>query len=170
MRRSRWLLLALVGMAMHPTVTAAQVAGSMPFESWQPGGVAGAAPADLAGVGAPRSVARVGLGAVVGAAVGVVAIGVIGYHLDRATECDDDFCGLDGILLGGSLGSTVLAPLGAHLANDRRGRLLPSLLAAAAGTGAVWIVAAASDDEDIILAVPFVNIITSTIVERATSR
>ena len=102
--------------------------------------------------------------------MGVIAVGLIGYHLDRATECNDDFCGIDGILLGGSVGSTVLAPLGAHLANDRRGRLAPSLLAAAAGTGAVWIVAAASNDEDIILAVPFVNIITSVIMERATSR
>jgi hypothetical protein len=162
--------MALVALAMHPRLAVAQAVGSMTFESWQPGLVERSVPAGLARVGAPQSVGRVGLGAVIGAAVGVVAVGVIGYHLDRATECDDDFCGIDGILVGGSLGSTTLAPLGAHLANDRRGRLVPSLLAAAAGTGAVWLVAAASDDEEIILAVPFVNILTSVIVERATSR
>lgn len=169
MKRWRWLLVALVALGMHSRAALAQVVGSVPFESWEPGFVERAAPADLAGVGGPRSVSRVGLGAVVGAAVGVVAIGVIGYHLDRATECDDDFCGLDGILIGGSIGSTVLAPLGAHLANDRRGRLVPSLVAAAVGTGALWIAAAATNEE-VVLAVPLANIITSVVVERATSR
>ena len=168
----RRVMLTAVLLAGLPGGAAAQVAGGAGFERWD----AGTAPrtvgaAARAGVGppvAPRSVGAVGLGALAGAAAGVVIGATIGYHLDRATECNDDYCGLDGILIGGSLGSTLLTPVGAHLANGRGGSLLTSLVVTAAGTGAVWLLAAGSGDEEIILAVPLVNMLTSLIVERST--
>lgn len=160
---------------------AAQVAGAAGFEAWRPGrpgmqaghvlAPARGAPAPGFEVGTvqPRSVGTVGLGGLAGAAIGVLVLGTAGYYIDRATECNDDFCGLDGILIGGSIGSTALTPLGAHLANERQGRLVPSLLASAAGTGALWLLAETTGDEEIVLAVPLVNLVTSIIIERATT-
>jgi hypothetical protein len=168
---------ALMAMALAAPAVA-QVSGRASFDRWTAGGAdprAGGVGGDITAspdARAPqaRGVGTVGLGGLAGAAIGVLVLGTAGYYIDRATECNDDFCGLDGILIGGSIGSTTLTPLGAHLANERQGRLVPSLLASAAGTGALWLLAEATGDEEIVLAVPLVNLITSVLIERATTR
>lgn len=117
----------------------------------------------------PRPIGTALLGALGGTAVGVVAGAIIGSGVDKANGCGEDWCGLTGALAGASIGSTVLTPLGAHLANGRRGRFGPSLAAAVGGTVALWALAEGTDTGEMVLLIPLSHVITSVAVEVTTS-
>lgn len=108
---------------------------------------------------------------VVGGAAGLFGGAIIGGTLGGGNSiCYDDPCGLEEALLGAVLGESVLLPLGVHLANHSHGNYGYSLLGSLA-VGAVGIgLAGAIDSTELLLAVPIGQIISSVLIERATSR
>ena len=77
------------------------------------------------------------LGAAGGAAIGAVAGAFAGSH-GCPSQGNSDACigpAISGIIWGVGIGTTLGAPSGAHLADHRRGRLVPSLLVSAATFG-----------------------------------
>jgi len=134
-------------------------------------------PVDRAGAPAPalarvaptpsRSPFILGLGGIAGGAVGVMAGGWVGGKA-REGVCED--CALSGLLYGAVVGGSAALPLGVHLANGRRGRLGPSLLASLALGGAGLGAAALTNEYGILLAVPVAQIVSAIAIEHATSR
>ena len=105
------------------------------------------------------------LGGVVGGAVGLVGGGLIGAAIE-SRDCEGDFCGLGGFIVGGMLGESVLLPLGVHLANDRRGDFGKAALISA-GIAAAGILIISQTDQGIVLyAIPVAQLITSIRIER----
>jgi hypothetical protein len=106
------------------------------------------------------------LGGVLGGAVGLVSGAYIGA---RATEdrCEDCFLvgGIYGAVAGGSAG----LPLGVHLANGGRGRLLPSLAASFAIAGAGLGASALTNTDGLMIPVPALQLVSSILIERATT-
>jgi hypothetical protein len=114
-----------------------------------------------------RSPFILGLGGIAGAAVGVMAGGWVGGKA-REGVCED--CALGGLLYGAVAGESAALPVGVHLANGRRGRLGPSLLASLALGGAGLGAAALTNEYGILLAVPVAQLVSAIAIERATSR
>lgn len=110
-------------------------------------------------------------GGLAGGAVGLFGGGVLGYTLSGGGRiCGDDSCGLLGGVYGAAMGEVVLLPLGVHLANRARGNYGYSLLASAA-VGAIGVgLAGATNSTELLLAVPIGQLISSVLIERATSR
>ena len=111
------------------------------------------------------------VGGVTGGTVGLFGGAIIGGTLGGGNSiCYDDPCGLEEALLGAVLGESVLLPLGVHLANHSDGNygysLLGSLAVGAVGIGLVG----ATDSAELLLAIPIAQIISSVLIERATSR
>ncbi len=111
------------------------------------------------------------VGGVIGGTVGLFGGAIIGGTIGGGNStCGDDQCGLEEALLGAVIGETTLLPLGVHLANHSRGNYGYSLLGALA-VGAVGIgLAGAIDSTELLLAVPIGQIVSSVLIERATSR
>jgi hypothetical protein len=86
----------------------------------------------------------------------------------REGACED--CALGGLLYGAVAGGSAALPVGVHLANGRRGRLGPSLLASLALGGAGLGAAALTNEYGILLAVPVAQLVSAIAIERATSR
>jgi hypothetical protein len=107
------------------------------------------------------------LGGVIGGAAGLLAGGLVGA---RPTEhrCED--CGFVGGVYGAVAGGSVGLPLGVHVANGRRGRVLPALGASLAIGGAGLGLAALTNDARVMIPVPVLQILTSIMLERSTSR
>lgn len=114
------------------------------------------------------SFARVWLGGLAGSAVGLGA-GLLAYAaLDSqrpclASDCDSE---LGTGLVAATVGMTLGAPIGAHLADRRRGSLLKGFLVSAATAGAVWGGAAIADDARWLLLLPPLQITLATLAER----
>ena len=73
-------------------------------------------------------------------------------------------------MYGAVIGEATLLPLGVHLANHRRGNYGLSLLASAAlGAAGVLAVEVANDGWPLI-PIPIAQLISSILIERATSR
>jgi len=114
-----------------------------------------------------RSPFILGLGGIAGGAVGVMAGGWVGGKA-REGVCED--CALSGLLYGAVAGGSAALPVGVHLANGRRGRLGPSLLASLALGGAGLGAAALTNEYGILVAVPVAQLVSAIVIERATSR
>ena len=109
--------------------------------------------------------ALLAVGGVLGGAAGLVGGAYVGA---RATEdqCEDCFLlgGIYGAVAGGSAG----LPLGVHVANGSRGRLLPSLVASLAIGGAGLGAAALTNTYEIMIPVPALQLLSSILIERST--
>ena len=119
-------------------------------------------------VGRPRThPALLAGGGVLGGAAGLVGGAIVGARATR-DDCEDCFLlgGIYGAIAGGSAG----LPLGVHVANGRRGRLLPSLAASLAIGGAGLGAAALTNRYEIMIPVPALQLLTSILIERSTSR
>jgi hypothetical protein len=127
--------------------------------------------ADRAAPNRPRPIrpdgALLAAGGVLGAVAGLFGGAWIGAGM---TESDCDDCGIVGAVYGGIAGGSAFLPLGVHLANDRRGRYGPSLLASLAIGAAGLGLASATEEWRIMLGVPIVQIASSIAIERGTAR
>ena len=123
------------------------------------------------------------LGATAGAVIGGLTGGLIGAATTRAAACDNgdpDGClgaQLPRALWGTGIGITVGTPIGAHFGNRRRGRVAYTALASAVlFAGEVIALQSLVDDGrtehkrtvvGIAVAVPVLQIVATTLVERA---
>jgi hypothetical protein len=117
------------------------------------------------------------LGGVAGGLVG----GITGFYIG-GKRCVDPGVGetchyLDGGAAGVFAGVTLGVPVGAHLLNQRRGSLPLSLLAsvAIAGAGIAAFQGSDANHNDnafftIVIGVPVLQVVTSTVIESVTSR
>jgi hypothetical protein len=55
------------------------------------------------------------------AAGGAIGGAYAGYALETADGCHDEWCGIGGIILGGTIGMTFVAPVGVYLAGSHSG-------------------------------------------------
>jgi hypothetical protein len=124
-------------------------------------------------------------GALLGGAGGLLLGGVAGLYIGGG-RCSDsgnpDSCSaFYGALVGAGVGLTVGIPVGAHLLNRRQGALPYSLLASAAlataGAIALQSVAETTDyprrdkvQRTVVVAVPVLQVVTTTLIESLTSR
>jgi hypothetical protein len=106
------------------------------------------------------------LSGALGGAAGLVGGALAGARITGG-NCDD--CGLIGGVYGGIAGWSAGIPLGVHLANGRRGKLLPSLLSSLAIGGVGLGAALAADKVELMIPVPVAQLITSILIERSTS-
>ncbi len=163
--RTAITLLTLIATASP--LTAQQQAAH--WESWRAPSVFSNPAAAPAGHSASTvGMVAAGLG---GGTVGFFAGGLIGYELGGGSLiCGDDSCGLEEAAYGAIAGESVLLPLGVHLANRRRGNYGLSLLASAALGGLGILAVNATNDGTPLIVVPVAQLVTSVLIERATSR
>lgn len=123
--------------------------------------------------GSIPKMAAIGL---LGGGIGLVVGGLGGTVItdDRSSDSSDDLSFLSGMVVGGTIGESLMLPLGVHLGNKRRGQLMPAMLASLAiGAGGV-VLAIATEDQaplpGVILALtPIAQLVTSIAIERSTS-
>jgi hypothetical protein len=122
---------------------------------------------------APQTSSASTLG-MVGAGLGAGLVGFVvgGYIGARITDSENsDLDALSGGITGGTIGESLFLPLGVHLANHSRGRLLPAMLASL-GIGAAGVsLAIATQDAAplpgvILVLTPVAQLITSIAIER----
>ena len=105
---------------------------------------------------------------------GFFAGGLVGLALTSGCQ-GDDYCGLEGFLIGAAVGGTLGMAVGVHLGNDRRGSF-PLDFLTGAGIWGIGIGAAALTDWDdtatliAAIGVPIVQLLGTVAVERATGR
>ncbi len=164
----RWTVLALIGLLAATAPLAAQQRATA-WERWNapilfPDRIA----APTSRHGSTVAMVAAGLG---GGTVGFFAGGFVGYELGGGNLiCGDDACGLEEAAYGAIAGESILLPLGVHLANHRRGNYGLSLLASAALGGFGILAVNASNDGSPLIVVPIAQLVTSVLIERATSR
>lgn len=97
------------------------------------------------------------------AALGATAGGYLGYSLETRGGCGGEWCGLGGLLIGGTIGMVIGAPFGVKAAGDSgdaEGSFGATLAGSAVGT-LVGIALLAADDNDatgiVFLASPMVG-------------
>ena len=112
----------------------------------------------------PVSTKRVTAGAAFGL-LGAVAIGGTAGYLALG-ELDDDGTAAAGAFIGSTLFSTVLTPLGAHIANGGRGSYAAAALATA-GTTALLLL---GETRSATIVLPIGHILTAAWMERRTTR
>jgi hypothetical protein len=106
---------------------------------------------------------------------GWVAGGVIGASI--GTNCDHDFCELEGFIYGAAAGGTLGLALGTHVGNRRRGNLALNVLTG----GAVWFASLGAyhalggdlgevDAAAVWVVEPLVQFIATVVVERVVGR
>ncbi len=128
----------------------------------------------------PHPIARAEVGSrwgAYGAAAGIGALGFVAGGLAASQvdqDCEDLGC-LEAPFYGAALLGTIGVAVGAHLGNGRRGNLGLDLLTSAGiwGLGIGPIIASQSGDDlavAMFLAVPIVQVLLTTEVERATGR
>jgi hypothetical protein len=106
------------------------------------------------------------LAGVGGMVAGALGGGLIGIGIDD----DDGLDAAEGALIGGVMGTSLAIPAAVHLANGSRGNLGRSLLWSALLGGAMLGVGWAAENGEIVVAAPFVQLLTSIVIERNTSR
>lgn len=119
-----------------------------------------------------QSTPRLVTGGILGGAAGLLVGGVIGIMIG-GNKCEDpgnpDSCyGLEGFVIGGSLGMSTGIPLGVHVANRRTGALLPSLAVSIAMPLAVEGIARMADEDRVyaaLLVIPIAQLFTSVLIE-----
>jgi hypothetical protein len=159
--------LALVLLTVLPLPLEAQRLAPSPFRSVEDS-LPSARPSPSAVVVRPSThPALLAMGGVLGGAAGLVGGAWVGEHFTE-DQCDD--CGLVGAAYGAVAGVSAGLPLGVHVANGRRGRLLPSLAASFAIAGAGLGAAALTNTYEIMVPVPALQLISSILIERSTAR
>jgi hypothetical protein len=106
------------------------------------------------------------LAGMAGMVTGAFGGGLIGAEIDPDTDLDD----AEGAVIGGLVGTTVLTPTAVHLANHSRGNLGRSILVSTLVGGALFGLGVAAESGEVILAIPFVQLITAITIERNTSK
>ena len=101
-----------------------------------------------------------------GLVAGALGGGFVGVGIDG----DGGLDAAEGAVIGGLIGTTLLIPTAVHLANGSRGNLGRSMLVSALAGGAMLGLGAAADGGEIVLAAPFVQLVTSVLIEGNTSR
>ena len=130
------------------------------------------APADTS---SEAHLGKVYAGGVLLGLTGFFAGGLTGYFVSRGGCAGEDYCGLEGFLIGAAVGGTLGMGYGVHLGNGRRGSL-PLVLLTGAGIWGVGIGAAALSGWDdpltgiVAIGVPIVQLLGTVAVERATGR
>lgn len=109
-------------------------------------------------------------GGAMGGIGGLLAGGFIGARIELAGGCDGEWCGFSGALLGAAIGSSVMIPLGVHLANDGRGDLGHAVAASGVALAGGVALALLTQDEKPVLLIPLAQIIGSVAIERRTGR
>jgi hypothetical protein len=99
-----------------------------------------------------------------GMVAGAFGVGLIGAELDPDSGLDD----AEGAIIGGLIGTTFAIPIAVHLANRSRGNLGRSILVSALVGGALLGLGAAVESGELIIAAPFVQLITSVLIEHDT--
>jgi hypothetical protein len=99
-----------------------------------------------------------------GMITGAFTGGFIGSQIDSGHDLDD----ADGAVIGGIAGTTLFIPLAIHLANDSRGDLRRSLLVSTLVGSTLLVLGTATGSGELVLAVPFIQVITSAFIERNT--
>lgn len=118
--------------------------------------------------------ASIGAMTAVGIAVGAAGLLVGGLVGGALADDGGDLDALSGILVGGAIGEAVGIPLGAHLANDRRGSY-PSAAAASLGLAGLGLAALGAAHYDapaspvILVVVPLAQLAASIAIEHATA-
>ncbi len=166
-------LTALLLLSLLPAAgLSAQSAQVTTFVRWSPppvgGPVATLRPAAPSG---GTSVLGMTAGGLLGGAVGFAGGALIGATLGGGNAiCGDDACGLEEAAYGAIAGQSILLPLGVHIANGRRGNygfsLITSVVIGAAGIVAVD----ATNDGSPFIVVPVLQLVSSILIERATSK
>jgi hypothetical protein len=125
-----------------------------------------------------NSTLRLVAGGVLGGAAGL-AVGGLGGAWIGGNSCDDDgnpdSChGAEGLFFGAVAGQSLSVPVGVHLANQRAGRLGPSLLASALIAGAGALAVTSTQDDGVlvgaVIGVPALQLVSSVLIEKATTR
>jgi hypothetical protein len=130
---------------------------------------------------------RLVLGGISGGAVGILAGGTAGLLIGGNSCLDEgnpDSCrGLEGLAIGAYSGHALGAPLGVHLANGRKGSILPALLINAGTTALAGVFIHLADRRanagegvhpalllTVAAGVPVTQLVSSVLIERATTR
>ena len=134
---------------------------------------------------AASSVGRPLIGAIAGGAAGLLVGGIAGAYIGDqhcASEGNPDSCyTIAGFFGGAAVGVTLGTPIGAHLMNRRHGNLTYSLLAST-GIAVAGAIAIRQADihvlgssrtlvlNSLIVGVPLLQVVSSTLIESRTSR
>jgi hypothetical protein len=114
-----------------------------------------------------RSLAVPIIGGLIGGAAGLVAGGQIGYGIDSANcEGDEWFCGIGGIIIGGTIGESIGLPLGVHLGNGRKGNFGKELFSSLGIAAGGMVLAVVTGEGAVLLTVPPVQLAVSLSIER----
>jgi hypothetical protein len=105
-----------------------------------------------------------GLGGLLTGIAGLVIGGYAGAAIDRANGCSE-WCGLEGGIVGATVGSTVMIPVGVHLANGQRGSFARGVAWSAIAAAAGWGLTLASDNATPLLLLPFAQIVAAVSAE-----
>ena len=156
--------LLFVALVLPLPVSAQRLAPS-PFASVEAGPAPLPTPSAVA-IRPPAHPAWLAVGGVLGGAAGLVGGAYLGA---RATEAQCEDCFLVGGIYGAVAGGSAGLPLGVHLANGGRGRLLPSLVASLAIGGAGLGLSALTDTYELMIPVPALQLVSSILIERRTT-
>lgn len=118
----------------------------------------------------PAEPARNGGVLLLAGAGGMVAGALGGGLVGVAIDGDDGLDAAEGAVIGGVMGTSLAIPTAVHLANGSRGNLGRSMLVSALVGGALLSVGVAAESGEIVLAAPFVQLLSSVLIERNTSR
>jgi hypothetical protein len=163
------VLVALL-LALPAAPAAAQGGDPRPFARWEAPSLKLNETAVVAATSGPGNGLVLGLGGVAGGVAGFFIGGYTGVKIAEADDDCYDWCGIGAAFTGAAIGSAAAIPLGVHLANRSRGNYGRSV-AVSAGIGAVGILAAiAAESGEVLVAIPVAQIVSSVLIERATSR
>ena len=166
-------LTALLLLSLLPFAgLSAQSAQITTFARWSPPPVGGAVPTlRPAASSGGTSVLGMTAGGLIGGAVGFAGGALIGATLGGGNAiCGDDACGLEEAAYGAIAGQSILLPLGVHIANGRRGNYGFSLITSVVIGAAGIVVVDATNDGSPFIVVPVLQLVSSILIERATSR
>lgn len=182
------LLMALILAANGPyrleaqsiTVSTFSPVGSFPLERVdQPTSLAGMAlgeswPAPLLAdserrIASETPLLRMAVAGLAGGAIGFLGGALIGSQLGLEYG-EGEFSDVEGVLLTGMFGESILLPLGVHIANQRRGKYMRNALVSASVAAAGLLMTEATGEPVFLFAVPIVQLGAAIRIEAGTRR
>jgi len=119
----------------------------------------------------PVSEGRMILGGLLGGAIGFFGGGFAGALINDDQDGEDELEVVEGFAVGAVIGETLLLPLGVNIANYRQGSYSLSLLAATAITAVGLAFATSGEDElEFLIPVPVLQLISSVMIEKRTTK